>query len=209
MPNLSLLHDCTLHQLSETTRIDLFDCGDDDLNEFFRIDALPHQKALIGKSYYFTIDEGNNPTPICAFTVSNDALRVVDLPNARKKKAAKNIPGAKRHYPSYPAVKIGRLGVHENYKGNGIGWQLMTFIKGWFADAENKTGCRFVVVDAYNNGVSIGYYERNEFKFLFHTIESELAYVNKAREKKKTTLDTRIMYFDLLPLKSSSNQPYD
>ncbi len=204
MPQIDLLLDCTLNQFSDASRIDLFDCGDADLNEFFQIDALPHQKALIGKSYYFTLDEGNNPTPICAFTVSNDALRVVDLPNARKKKAAKNIPGPKRHYPSYPAVKIGRLGVHEDYKGAGIGWQLMKFIKGWFADAENKTGCRFVVVDAYNNEGSIGYYERNGFKFLFHTIVSELKYVNKDRleGKEKITLDTRIMYFDLLPLKS-------
>jgi hypothetical protein len=30
-----------------------FDCGDDDLNEFFQIDAYPHHKQLLATTYYF------------------------------------------------------------------------------------------------------------------------------------------------------------
>lgn len=54
---------------------------------------------------------------------------------------------------NYPAILIGRLGVSSEYRGKGlnIGSQILDFIKGWFRSFDNKTGCRFIVVDAYNN----------------------------------------------------------
>ena len=53
---------------------------------------------------------------------------------------------------SYPAVLIGRLGVNCEFQNTPIhiGRQLMSFIKDWFRHEDNKTGCRFIVVDAYN-----------------------------------------------------------
>jgi len=39
---------------------------------------------MLGKTYCFVLDE--NPSDIiCAFTLSNDSVRVDNLPNARKK----------------------------------------------------------------------------------------------------------------------------
>ena len=35
----------------------------------------------------------------------------------------------------YPGVLIGRLGINKEYKHQGIGSDLMTFIKSWFIDA--------------------------------------------------------------------------
>ena len=46
------------------------------------------------------------------------------------------------------------------------------FIKDWFRHEDNKTGCRFLVVDAYNNPRTLHFYERNDFRFL-HTDEVE------------------------------------
>lgn len=36
----------------------------------------------------------------------------------------------------------------------------MSFIKDWFRHEDNKTGCRFIVVDAYNEDKVLRYYEK-------------------------------------------------
>ena len=45
---------------------------------------------------------------LCAFTVSNASIFTMLLPNARKKKVAKNVTYIKKDL-IYPAVLIGRL----------------------------------------------------------------------------------------------------
>jgi GNAT superfamily N-acetyltransferase len=188
---------CTFSRLSKEV-IDSafpFDCGHDDLNDFFRNDSLNYEKEFLGKSYCFLLNE--NPKEIvCIFTVSNDSIKVNFLPNARKKKVTKQIPREK-HFRSYPAVLVGRLGVNLKYRGKGIGRELMDFIKSWFIDSNNKTGCRFVVVDAYNEQYPITYYQKNDFEFLFSTEEQEKEYTGLTDEDE---LSTRLMYFDLIVL---------
>lgn len=44
----------------------------------------------------------------------------------------------------------------------------MDFIKDWFISADNKTGCRFIPVDAVNNPHTLAYYERNGLNLFFH-----------------------------------------
>lgn len=73
----------------------------------------------------------------------------------------------------------------------------MDFIKYWFIEEENKTGCRFIVVDAYNNELAIKYYERNGFTFLFDNEAEEKEYFGITTENQ---LRTRLMYFDLITL---------
>jgi len=80
-----------------------------------------------------------------------------------------------------PAAKIGRLAVCERMIGNGLGTDLLDFMKGWFTKG-NKTGCRFLVVDAYSSPKVINFYKRNDFDFLSNEDEKE---------------KTRLMYFDL------------
>lgn len=98
---------------------------------------------------------------------------------------------------TYPAVLIGRLGVNLNFKRKGIGRELMDFIKGWFRNSTNKTGCRFVVVDAYNEAEPLGYYVNNGFDFLFTSEDQEREYL---RLPKGRPLSTRLMFFDLILL---------
>ncbi|MFA6400263.1 MAG: N-acetyltransferase [Salinivirgaceae bacterium] len=172
-----------------------FDCGHPDLNDFFSTDCIHYNNKLLGKSYSFILTE--DPTTIvCALTVSNDSIKTNLLPNSRKKKLLKSIPRSK-HASSYPAVLIGRLGVNINFKGQGIGHELMDFIKAWFIDPNNKTGCRYIVVDAYNVPESLHYYERNDFQFIFSTPAQEKKHYNLSS---KATLNTRLMVFDLIDL---------
>lgn len=73
----------------------------------------------------------------------------------------------------------------------------MDFIKSWFIDSNNKTGCRFVVVDSYNEEGPINYYTRNDFVPLFSTEDQERAYTGFPEG---IALKTRLMYFDLIVL---------
>lgn len=176
-----------------------FDCGHPDLNDFFRNDCIAYSNQLLGKTYCFYLD--NDPTQIiCAFTVSNDSIKTNILPNSRKKKVIKMIPRAK-HFNSYPAVLIGRLGVNKSFKRMGVGRELMNFVKSWFIDPYNKTGCRFLVVDSYNEDEPLGYYNRNGFDFIFSTEEQEKESLSPTNED---ALKTRLMYFDLIVLSANS-----
>lgn len=174
-----------------------FDCGHEDLNDFFQNDSHNYSDQLLGKSYCFLL-EGDPSIIVCAFTVANDSIKANFLPYGSKKRITKKIPHRKQ-FRSYPAVLIGRLGVNINFKKQGIGRELMDFIKAWFINPKNKTGCRFIVVDSYNEEEPINYYLKNGFKFLFTDESKEKSYTGMIN---KETLETRLMTYDLIELKS-------
>ena len=74
----------------------------------------------------------------------------------------------------------------------------MDFIKSWFVDGNNKTGCRFIVVDAYNDDNVIRYYTNNGFTTLFSTKVQEKEYYQL---DEFDILNTRLLYFDLIVLR--------
>ena len=81
----------------------------------------------------------------------------------------------------------GRLATNSDFQSQGIGTRILDLIKFWFTE-ENKTGCRFIIVDAANNEKTLEFYKRNGFQFL--DIRPEVA------EDR-----TRLMFFDLLTFK--------
>lgn len=174
-----------------------FKCGNDDLDDFFKVDYSAYAEQLMGKTYAY-VNAGTLDEIVCAFTVSNASIFTNYLPNARKKKIGGEIPFEKRDL-IYPAVLIGRLGVSEDYKRQGIGTELLDNIKSWFIDDDNKTGCRYIVVDAYNEIGPIEYYQRNGFMFMFSSEDQEREYRNI---KSDVPLHTRLMYFDLIDIVS-------
>ena len=62
---------------------------------------------------------------------------------------------------------------------------------------DNKTGCRYVLVDAMNTEHTLNYYERNDFKPLFPRESDEKEFYHI----KDGELRTRMYYFDLLLVK--------
>ena len=172
-----------------------FSCGNKDLDEFFATDYFDYAKQLMGKTYAFL--EVDNPREIvCAFTVANASIFTNHLPNARRKRIGKGVPQTKRDM-IYPAVLIGRLGVNKSYMRRHIGTELMDSIKSWFIDDENKTGCRYLVVDAYNEATPLEYYRKNGFDFMFSTEEQEREYRSISGDG---PLHTRLMFFDLMQI---------
>lgn len=194
-----LFRHCDFGEMTEDTlnSCSPFSCGNPDLDEFFECDAIPYGKQLLGKTYCFRLSE--NPMQIvCAFTISNDSIRVDELPNSRGRKIKDAVPREKS-MRRYPGVLIGRLGVSTDFQGQGVGKELMDFIKSWFV-LSNKTGCRFLIVDAYNETDTLRYYENNGFKYLFSSEEQEYLSVFKEQKDVDDILRTRLMYYDLIEL---------
>ena len=157
-----------------------FTCDDEDLDEFYQKDSIEGCKQLLSVTYAF-IDDKNNNKVVAFFSVSNDSIKKELLPRSTFERIVKIVPFEKR-YSSMPAVKIGRLGVASDAQRRSHGTTVLDFLKVWFTHG-NKTGCRFMLVDAYNNEKTRNFYIKNGFEFLTKDDESE---------------ETRIMYFDML-----------
>lgn len=181
-----------------------FVCGDDDMDEFFQKDALNYTRYKMGKSYCFRMKDSIE-TIVACFTVSNDSIRIYDLPNSRRN-AMWGITHREKMLTRYPGVLVGRLAVASQFSGKGIGSEIIDFIKMWFLDDANKTGCRFAIVDAKNELNVLRFYEKNGFKSLFPYEIDEDLYTRPPKnenDKKERMLNprklrTRLMFCDLL-----------
>ncbi len=140
------LIDCELVSLSDNDLICNFECDNIDLNDFFCNDALDYQKQLLGQTLFFRLKDTKEI--VCAFTLSNDSIKMENLSGSEKKRIRKDIPHVKS-MSSYPATLIGRFGVQTKFEGNGIGSQVMDFIKS-ICITEDANKCRFLLVDSYN-----------------------------------------------------------
>lgn len=164
-----------------------FDCGDDDLNEFFSLDAPHWQRELLTVTYYLQFQD----SVVLYFSLSNDKITADQLPKGFWRRIKGKFPHSK-HRSDYPAVKIGRFAVGKAYRCQPEHWgsRAMDFIKHWMV-SENKTGCCFITVDAYPTAVP--FYQKNGFKFLGGDEEKRYKkYLGDSRRE-----DTIAMYFSL------------
>lgn len=160
-----------------------FDCGDEDINQFFINDSKAYLEKLLVVTYLL---ESSDST-VLYFTLSNDKITAIETDNGYWRKIKNLFPHSK-HRKDYPAVKIGRFGVNLKYKGHHLGTQVLDYIKHWMI-TDNKTGCRFITVDAYMKAVP--FYIENGFKFMGE------AEKKRYEEGKK---DTIALYYDLYEL---------
>ena len=171
-----------------------FSCKDSDLDEFFSKDAFLYETELLGKTYAWI--NTSDPSKILGLvTLANDSVKAQFIAGSARNRLQRSITNAKRGI-NYPAVLIGRLGVSSKYQGKGlnIGSQILDFLKGWFRSFDNKTGCRFIVVDAYNNEKTLHFYQKNGFKPLYKTEQEERDFLKLNPED---PLETRFIFFDL------------
>lgn len=157
-----------------------FDCGNEDLNDYFHNHAEPHKTQLITQCYCLQDEVSGEIMALLDFC--NDSVRSDDY------NALIDIDDAKR-YRYLPAVKITRLGVRRDLHNQNFGTQCLNMVKMFFI-TDNRTGCRCITVDAYKEVV--GFYTKNKFKLL-----------SRQDERKAT----RAMLFDLkrLELPNPSN----
>ncbi|MCM1452133.1 MAG: GNAT family N-acetyltransferase [Clostridium sp.] len=197
---LSITTDCNLVRVDEDLlhHCNVFTCGASDLDEFLYKDSMAYENDLMGKTYCWLLKD-DDTNMVGYVTLANAGIQTTHLQNNPKRHLNKNIAYNKQGR-TYPAVLIGRIAVSKEYQGREyrVGTQMMDFIKKWFMAYDNKTGCRYVLVDAVNDSRTLSYYERNGFKPLFRREEDEKDFYHV---KEEDDLKTRMYYFDLLLLK--------
>lgn len=157
-----------------------FDCGDEDLNDFIINEAHAYQKALLAVTYL--VESTETGELLAYFSLANDRVSLSDFETKTEfnKFRSKRFRQQKR-LKSYPAVKLCRLAVSTKARGMHLGTKLLDYINLFFTD-NNKTGCRFVTVDAYRG--ALDFYFKNDFALLNPS-------------EKDTDSNTCLLYFDL------------
>jgi hypothetical protein len=153
---------------------------DRDLDAFLQEDAEQHYRDRIAVTYVLTRNDFPK-VPLGFATLQNDAIVVNNddsLPMVQDG----------YRYASFPGVKIGRFGISMDLQGNGLGSVFLLMIKKLMLDA-NRTGCRFITVDARrdkkNKVDTSAFYVKNNFPLL------------PCRPKTSHTIP---MYFDLMQM---------
>ena len=168
--------------LTESSELLPFECSDDDLNHFLLDDAKNYLSELMAVTYLFVDLEAKRT--VAYFSLLNDKVMFEPENRSIWNRLNRKISNRKR-MKAYPSVKIGRFAVSKHYVGKDIGTEIMNFIKMFFT-ISNKTGCRFITLDAYAE--SIGFYQKNGFDFFTEKDNGEA---------------TRLMFFDLKPYKDA------
>lgn len=173
----------SVRRLDKGEIVESFDCGDADLNDFIIHESPLYRNALLAVSYVAETDEKK---AIAYFSLANDKVSLSDFDNKTEfNRFRKHRFVNEKRLKSYPAVKICRLGTDVSARGYGLGSELLDFIKSYFI-VNNKTGCRFVTVDAYSSAVA--FYLKNGFVPLTDDDKDE---------------PTRLLYFDLNDIEDS------
>lgn len=155
--------------------VESFDCGDRDLNEWFGKDVEISTSELLTQTYELIHEEFlTQGSPIALVSVCNDALSLKVLEDNME------VPREKR-LKSWPAVKLARLAVAKDLQRTNLGTTVINLVKRMFV-TDNRTGCRFLTVDAYNRPEVIRFYFRNGFELMVDNDQHE---------------SSRAMWFDL------------
>lgn len=183
MPAKEILADYEIYKLGLNDSVKQFDCGDEDINDFIINDAPLYRKTLLATTY--VLRHKATEKVVAYFSVANDRISIKDFPtNTDFNRFRKHKFVNEKRLKSYPAIKLCRLGIDKSIQGQKIGTFLIDFITTLFV-TDNKSGCRFLTVDAYSH--AIPFYLKNDFAFLSSEDENH---------------HTRLMYFDLSDLSS-------
>lgn len=172
---------CQVRRLNVGDTVDVFDCAHEDLNDFLINESTHYRNALLSVTY--VVEDKFTSEILAYFSLSNDKISISDFESKtdfnrfRKHKFVNE-----KRLRSYPAIKIGRLAIAKSAQHQSIGTYLLEFIEEYFI-VDNKSGCRFVTVDAYVD--AIPFYIKNNYQFLNNDDEDK---------------HTRVMYFDLASL---------
>lgn len=138
-------------------------------------------------------------TIVSAFSLSNDSIRLTNrITDEYKELFLDDTDLRDKTLKRFPAVLIGRLGTNKEFARRGYGTAIMDFIKVLFR-TNNRTGCRFIIVDALNRTETLHYYKKNGFRYLIDDEQLEAKYMGIGVNR--LPLNTRLMYFDLLKIK--------
>ena len=128
------------HDLSE------FDCGDEDLNNFLKEDALKLQNSKLSHTKLIIYNE-----KVIGYTsIITDTLILKNIRDQKVKLDIKKELKISNKNKNLPAVKIGRLAIDRKYSGKGLGSDiLLNIIYNLKNISNNEIGLRFIIVEGY------------------------------------------------------------
>ncbi|MDO5825550.1 MAG: hypothetical protein Q4Q22_04145 [Methanosphaera sp.] len=96
----------------------------------------------------------------------------------------------KKEFKNAPAIKIGRLARDINFKGCGLGEELLDLIYLQIREFSKRFGIKYITVDSYVTARS--FYENDEFKYVKNVNLNKLK-----KAEKKNPNSTVVMYKDV------------
>jgi GNAT superfamily N-acetyltransferase len=137
---------------SDLAELDVFECGDDDLNGFLRDDALRLQERNTVVTYLALYD---------GELVGYVSLMVDAIVLETKERKSLRLNHA--DHPVLPALKIARLATAKAFREitAGLGTMLMRFAADRAYSIADSAGCRLLTVDAYPDAIT--FYENLGF----------------------------------------------
>jgi GNAT superfamily N-acetyltransferase len=129
-----------------------FTCGNADLDDFLRSDALRLQTHRVVRTY-LAFFEGEL---VGYMALLSDAIVL-------ETKERKRLALSAHDHPIVPALKIARVAVSESfrYAHGGVGTALVRVALAMALDIADRVGCRLLTVDAYPE--SLAFYEQLGF----------------------------------------------
>jgi len=123
-----------------------FDCGEPELTGYICDGtSAADQAADVSRSYLVYDPRGDL---VGYFSILADSIRL----------ETKERPDGVR-YPTAPAIKLGRMAVHEAYKRRGVGPWILDNVVGLALEVGGKVGVRYVTLDALQRPKLIAMYE--------------------------------------------------
>ncbi|WP_296889026.1 GNAT family N-acetyltransferase [uncultured Methanobrevibacter sp.] len=162
-------------KLTKDHDLSYFHCGLDDMDDFLKDDALKQQEDNLNTTYLLIYKN----KIIGFFSLLADRISIKDIPEDYNCK-----------YEYFPAIKIGRLAIDQNYQNNGLGTRILDNICSEIKDLSLKIGVKFITIDAYCKVKE--FYYKNAFQHI--KIERPDKLKRTAKRNNKTTIT---LYKDL------------
>jgi len=139
--------------LSEAHDRTVFRSGEDALDRYFHTQVTQDVRRHIANC--FVLVEVSSGAVAAYYTLSAASIPLIDLPVEETKRLPR--------YPTMPAVRIGRLAVHQRFQGGGLGaLLLMNAVDRTLQDAAAAFA---LLVDAKNDN-AVKFYQRYGFQCL-------------------------------------------
>ena len=167
--------DLKIEMLNQNFDLSTFDCGDEDLNDFLKNDALIEQQKKLNVTHLIIYKN----EVIGYFSLLTDKINIKDMKN---KDIKENIESnLKNRYKTIPAVKIGRLAIDKKYAKKGIGTFILNNLITTLNEISKKDiGFRLISVEGYAEAYH--FYTTNNFIPLQND-EKFLSKINKMIER--------------------------
>lgn len=136
----------TIESLAKEHQVRSFDCGEPALNEYLQRFALKNSKKGVARTFVVVLEGCRDVLGF--YTLSAGSITFQNLP-----------PDAAKGMPKYPVpvARLGRMGVHKDQQGTGLGTFLLSDAMNRVAQTSAEIGIFALIIDAKNEGVKAFY----------------------------------------------------